>query len=309
VMPDGIDSIEAMNKWHDSHDGDWIAGEAGPQNDPRYATQWLLRQTDLVAKYKPDLVYFDDYGLPFGPVGLEAAADYYNRSIQWHGKIDVALFAKQLQPNQRFGVVQDVERGFTDHLWDEPWQTDTCIGDWFYNVARLRDKSYKTAEQVIQRLADVVSKNGNLLLSIPQPGDGSIDTEEERILDGMAAWTAVNGEAIFGSRPWRRFGEGPTVLKAGMQNEGDGIPFTPQDVRFTTNGGALYLLFLGWPSGTATVTSLARGRWQGAVERATLLGRGPVRHRQDAAGLHLDLPRKPDGGFVPVVRLDGRGLA
>ncbi len=306
VMPDGIDTIAGMEAWHDTHDGQWI--ETGPTDDPAYVTRWLLRQTDLVAKYKPDLVYFDDYGLPFGSVGLAAAADYYNRSIEWSGKIDVALFAKQLKAHERFGVVQDVERGFTDHIWDEPWQTDTCLGDWFYNVARLNDKSYKTAEQVVQRLADVVSKNGNLLLSVPQPGHGAIDGEEERILDRLGEWTAINDEAIFGSRPWRRYGEGPTQLTPGMQNEAGAGTFTPRDVRFTTNKGALYVLFLGWPSGTASVASLARGRLAGVIERATLLGGGPVPHRQDAAGTHFDLPRKPDGSFVPVIRLDGRGL-
>lgn len=305
VLPDGIDSIEAMNKWHDANNGQWI--ETGPKDDPAYVTRWLLRQTDLIEKYKPDLCYFDDYGLPFGPVGLESAADYYNRSIEWHGKIDVVLTAKQLQPHQRFGLVQDVERGFADRLWDEPWQTDTCIGDWFYNVARLNDRSYKTAEQVMQRLADVVSKNGNLLLSIPQPGDGSIDAEEEKILDGMAGWIAVHGQAIFGSRPWRIYGEGPTQLATGMQNEGAAKPFTPQDIRFTTNKGALYALFLAPPTGPITIKSLGTTR-EGAIERVTLLGGGPVRHRRDAAGLHLDWPRAQAPAFVPAIRIDGRGL-
>jgi len=304
VLPDGIDSIAAMEAWHDKHDGQWV--ETPPPGDPAYVTKWLLRQTDLIDKYKPDLVYFDDYELPFGPVGLEAAADYYNRSIAWHGKIDVVLTGKQLKPNQRFGILQDVERGYTDHLWDEPWQTDTCIGDWFYNVARLNDRSYKTAEDVMQRLADVVSKNGNLLLSIPQPGDGAIDAEEEKILDGMAGWIATNGAAIFGSRPWRRYGEGPTQLAVGMQNEGSAKPFTSADIRFTTNAGALYALFLAPPKGRATIRSLATGR-EGVVERVTLLGGGTVPHRRDATGLHFDMPPGA-GGFVPVVRIDGRGL-
>jgi len=304
VLPDGIDTIEAMNAWHDKNNGQWV--ETGPQDDPAYVTRWLLRQTDLVEKYKPDLVYFDDYGLPFGPVGLEAAADYYNRSIKWHGKIDVVLTGKQLKPNERFGIVQDVEKGFTDHLWDEPWQTDTCLGDWFYNVARLNDRSYKTAEEVMQRLADVVSKNGNLLLSVPQPGDGSIDSEEEKILDGMAAWVATNGEAIFGSRPWRIYGEGPTKLAVGMQNEATAKPFTARDIRFTTNKGALYALFLAPPRGSVTIASLATGRARGVVERVTLLGGGTVKHRHDGVGLHLDLPGGT--GFVPAVRIEGRGL-
>ncbi len=306
VMPSGIDSIGAMNKWHDANNGQWV--EHGPPNDTRFVTNWLLRQTDMIEKYRPDMVYFDDYGLPFGPVGLAAAADYYNRSIAWHGEIDVVLTAKQLKPHERFGVVQDVERGFSDRLWDEPWQTDTCIGDWFYNVARLNDRSYKTAEMVIQRLVDVVSKNGNLLLSIPQPGDGSIDREEEMILNDMSRWIAVNGEAIFGSRPWQRFGEGPTVLTAGMQNEGSALAFEPRDIRFTTNKGALYAAMLAWPEGPITIASLARGKWLGEVERVTLLGGGLVRHRHDRAGVHVTLPSKPSSGFVPVIRIDGRGI-
>jgi alpha-L-fucosidase len=307
VVPDGIGSIDAMRRWHDANDGQWM--EHGPAEDPSYATKWLLRQTDLVSRYKPDFCYFDDTGLPFGAIGLEAAADYYNRSIAWHGKIDVVLTAKNLEPHQRFALVQDVERGFTDHLWEEPWQTDTCIGDWFYNVARLRDRSYKTAEQIVQRLADVVSKNGNLLLSIPQPGDGSIDAEEEKILDGLTAWTSVNGEAIFGSRPWRIYGEGATRLTAGMMNEQSASPFTPQDIRFTTNKGALYAMFLAWPSRRASIQSLARGRWPGEVARVTLLGGGAIRFSQDELGLHLDLPARPDGAIVPAIRIEGRGVA
>jgi alpha-L-fucosidase len=305
VMPDGIDTIAAMNAWHDKHDGQWI--ETPPPGDAAFATNWLLRQTDLVEKYRPDFCYFDDYELPFGPIGLQAAADYYNRSIQWHGEIDVVLTAKQLKPYARFGLVQDVERGFSDHLWDEPWQTDTCLGDWFYNVARLNDKSYKTAEQVIQRLADVVSKNGNLLLSVPQPGDGAIDTEEEKILDGMERWIGVNGEAIFGSRPWRSYGEGPTKLTPGMQNEESASAFTERDVRFTTNKGALYALFLKWPRGEAAIATLGR-RAGGEIERVSLLGGGTLAHRRDGEALRVTLPGPDAGGFVPVVRIDGRGL-
>ncbi len=309
VAPDGIDSDAAMRTWHDRHDGDWTEdGPPGPGGDA-YRLKWLLRQMDLVEKYRPDLCIMDNYGLPFGRVGLEAAADYYNRSIDWHGKIDVVLTAKKLKPHMRFGLVEDVERGFADHLWDEPWQTETCIGDWFYNVARLNDRSYRSAENVIQRLADIVSKNGNLLLSIPQPGHGQIDREEEAILDGMSRWVAINGEAIFGSRPWRLYGEGPTRPKAGMQNEDAAKAFTARDIRFTTNKGALYALFLVPPRGAATIASLASGSIAGSIERVTLLGGGTVDHRRDGAGLHLELPGAGAAGFVPVVRIDGKGLA
>ena len=203
--------------------------------------------------------------------------------------------------------MQDVERGFSDRLWDEPWQTDTCIGDWFYNRARFTDRSYIPAEAVLQRLADVVSKNGNLLLSIPQRGDGTIDSEEERILDDLAAWMAVNGEAIFGSRPWDVYGEGPTKLATGMQNEAAFKGFTPQDIRFTTKGTALYILFLKPPRAVVTIGSLARGRIKGAIERVTLLGGGAIAHRETDHGLELDLRSSP--AIVPVVRIDSSRAA
>ena len=308
VIPEGIDSIAAMDKWHADHDGQWV--EHGPANDPGYGRQWLMRQMDLVAQYQPDFCYFDDTGLPLGQYGLEAAADYYNRSIEWHGKIDVVLTGKLLKPYQRNGIVEDIERGFSDHLRPDPWQTGTCIGDWFYNIARLNDHSYKSAEEVIQRLSDVVAKNGNLLLSIPQRGDGTIDSDEEAILDRMAWWMAINSEAIFGSRPWRVYGEGPTILHPGMKNEQASKPFTPRDVRFTTNKGALYVIFLGWPSGTASVASLGAEQWpQGRIERVTMLGGGPVSYRRDGAALHFDMPPNAERGFVPVLRIDGGGIA
>ncbi|WP_294333288.1 alpha-L-fucosidase [uncultured Sphingomonas sp.] len=299
VAPDGIDTMQAMGTWHEKNDGQWL--ETVPPGDIDYAKRWLLRQVDLVTKYKPDFCYFDNYELPFGPIGLAAVADYYNRSLDWHDKIDVVATAKQLHPYARFGLVQDVERGFSDHLWDEPWQTDTCLGDWFYKRSLYTDKAYRSADDVLQRLADVISKNGNLLLSVPQRGDGTIDSEEEKILDDLAAWMAVHGEAVFGTRPWRTYGEGPTQLASGMQNEGGFKGFTEQDVRFTRRGDTLYLFFLKAPSAPVTVKAL--GRKAGRVARARLLGGGDVAFRQSEAGLTVTLPKGL--GTVPVVRIDG----
>ncbi|WP_223276759.1 alpha-L-fucosidase [Sphingomonas daechungensis] len=124
----------------------------------------------------------------------------------------------------------------------------------------LREGGYKSAKQVIQRLADVVSKNGCLLLSIPVRGDGSIDDKEERVLDGLAAWFQVNGEAIYGTRPWRRFGEGPTKPPLGVMAEAEAKPFTSEDIRFTSRGGTLYALLLDWPLSDITIRSLGKPR-------------------------------------------------
>jgi alpha-L-fucosidase len=308
--PDGINSTAAMNAWHDAHDGQWI--ETPPPADPAYAANWALRCRDLIDRYRPDLVYFDNYGLPLGQAGLDVTAYYYNASRAWNGRLDAVVNGKRLAPAQRKGIVETVERGFSDTLRPEPWQTDTCIGDWHYNRARYTERSYVDARSVIQRLCDVVAKNGNLLLSIPQRGDGSIDSEERKILSAMAAWIAVNGEAIYGSRPWTIYGEGPTRVAAGMQTEGTAAGFGAGDVRFTTRGGALYAILLDWPAHrNVTIRALGAGSTHapGRVERVELLGAaGPLTFSRGAEGLTVALPGTRPVDWAPVLRISGAGL-
>lgn len=306
--PDGLTSIEAMNAWHDARDGQWI--ETPPENNPAFVRSWVTRQRELVDRYRPDMVYFDNYGLPLGQHGLDATAHYYNASLGWRGELPV-VNGKRLTPEQRRGIVETFERGFTDALMSEPWQTDTCIGDWHYNRARYVDHSYVPAKAVVQRLCDVVAKNGNLLLNIPMRGDGSIDSDERTILAGMAAWIAVNGEAIFGSRPWARYGEGPTAVVTGMQNEGGARPWTAQDIRFTTRAGTLYALALDWPDdGVVRVRSLGRGALGGrTVERVEMVGAdAPLAFRQSDDELILTLPDQRPTAFVPAFRIRGANL-
>src|SRR5262249_48613174 len=150
--------------------------------------------------------------------------------------------------------------------------------------------------QVIQRLADVVSKNGNLLLNIPVRGNGTIDDKEEAIVDEIGAWTARNGEAIFGTRPWRVFGEGPTKPPTGMLNEQDAKPFTSRDIRFTRKGETLYAIFLDWPSVESAIASIGTKMLPGAViEQVDLLGGPELQFRRDADALRLSLPPPSSG--------------
>ena len=255
------------------------------------------------------MVYLDDHGIPFGHTGLEAAAHYYNESIERRGDIDVVLTAKRLTPYQRAGIVYDVERGFVADILPHPWQTDTCIGSWHYDRRIFEGHAYKSAKSVVQRLCDVVSKNGNLMLSIPMRGDGSIDSDEEKILADLAAWFAVNGDAIYATRPWRRFGEGPTRPPTGHMAENEAKPFTPEDIRFTVGGGALNAFFLDWPDEESAIASLGRNALPSAeIQRVEMLGGRPLSFRRGADALRLSLPKPGRNAFVPAIRIFGRGL-
>jgi alpha-L-fucosidase len=305
--PPGIRSIKAMGDWHDTHSGLWT--ESAPAANPSFVDKWLRRSNDLGDKYRPDIVYLDNYGLPFGGAGLEAAAHYYSQAIERRGGTDVVLTAKVLSAFQRQALVEDVERGWSDRLRPEPWQASTCIGDWHYNRARFEQQSYVPAKQVIQRLCDVVAKNGNLLLSIPMRGDGTIDAEEERCLDGITRWMALNGDpAIHGSRPWRVYGEGPTQVRAGMHTEG-GTTFTSDDVRFTVKDGVLNVILLDWPQRPTRVASLGLEAMAGAVPATAHLCDGrPVAFKCSVHALELTIPAPRDGDMIPVIRLEGSGL-
>jgi len=305
VVPDGIKSAAAMNAWHDAHDGQWL--ETVPPGNAAFAERWLARCNELTDRYDPDLLYFDDTGLPLAGYGLRATAHFYNSNRRRRGRLEAVVTGKQLTGPQRAAILEDVERGYSDRLRPEPWQTDTCIGDWHYNRARFEQRNYVPAKAVIQRLCDTVAKNGNLLLSVPVRGDGSIDAEERRIVAAIGAWLRRNGEAIYATRPWRRYGEGPTQPAAGMLNEAAAKPFTPRDVRFTTGAGNLYAILLETRrEGQVRIESLGGPR-AGGIERVELIGGGPLAFRQDGGALLVDGVGS-DAGDVPVLRVRGRGL-
>jgi alpha-L-fucosidase len=240
----------------------WENGASIP--DQAYCDKFYNRTIDLVHKYKPDLIYFDDDALPLWPVsdaGLKIAADFYNFNVKQHdGKLEAVLFGKMLSESQQKCIVRDIERGASNKIEEQPWETDTCIGNWHYDRSLYDKNRYKSAKTVIQMLCDIVSKNGDLLLNIPVRGDGSIDDKEQAILASIGAWMDVNKEAIFGTRPWKVFGEGPAsegaALSAQGFNEGKGKPFTAEDVRFTTKDGALYMIVLGVPKKDLQIKSL-----------------------------------------------------
>jgi alpha-L-fucosidase len=258
--------------------------------NPAYHQIWFNRIRDLIDSYEPDLLYSDG-GIPFGEVGRSLLAHYYNSSIAKHGRVEAVYNCKggALASGEFYAeaCVQDVERGVMSGINPRPWQTDTSNGDWFYND---NDK-YKTGPDVIRMLADIVSKNGNLLLNVVLYPDGSLPPESQTLLSDLASWMRVNGEAIFDSRPWAVYGEGPTQTASGAFMESAG--YTAEDIRFTTKGHTLYAITLGEPRGEVSITSLGRsaGHEKRPVQSVRLLGvNKPLKFQQTDTALVLNLP-------------------
>jgi alpha-L-fucosidase len=214
---------------------------------------WLKRHTELVDKYHPDLLYFDG-GIPHGKYGMQLISHYLNENAKEHGGKEEAVV------NVKAGsFVRDYERGVSATLQDKPWQDDTSLAGWFYINTNPHSDPHslaKNSDTIIDTLIDVVSKNGNLLMNFPQKGDGSLYPECEVVLADLTKWIPINGEAIYGTRPYTTFGEGPSVIAPKGMNELN-APLTWQDIRYTTKGDVLYAFCLGIPKGEIRMTSLA----------------------------------------------------
>jgi alpha-L-fucosidase len=310
VMPDGIKTIAEANQWHTRNDRIW--NENPPEQNPEFVRKWFLRCQDLIDKYRPDVLYFDNTELPLGQAGLDIAAHYYNSSLKWHDKLDVVLTAKKMTESHRAAVTEDIERGVATGILPAPWQTDTCIGSWHYQRSIFDQHKYKTTPQVIQMLIDIVSKNGNLMLSVPVRGDGTIDEDEVAFLESLAKWMPINGEAIFATRPWTVYGEGPSVsgpVAAGQFGGARDVrPYTAADIRFTRKGDTLYAFMMDWPGEQATITSLGAGK--GKVASVELLGhQGELQFTQDADGLKVKLPAEKPCDFAYALKISGLKLS
>ena len=257
---------------------------------------WFLRMKDLVDNYQPDLLYTDG-ALPFESYGCGTVANLLNQSARLHGGQAQAVYSSKEPKDCAIGTcVLDIERGLANELKPTAWQTDTCIGDWHYNIDLYQKHGYKSAKTVVDLLVDIVSQNGNLLLNIPLPNSGTLDSDELQVVEGITDWMAVNSEAIYGTRPWKIYGEGPSTQKqkpGGGFNENDRAALTAADTRFTAKGSTLYAFVMGWPEKQAVVKALGSSSPQspGKIENVDLLGyKDRVRWKQDANALTVDLP-------------------
>jgi alpha-L-fucosidase len=284
--------------------------------DKEYCDTFYKRTKELIDNYEPDILYFDDTALPLWPisrVGLQTAADLYNKSIEKNGKVEAVINGKILDEQQQECLVWDIERGQSNKIEKEPWQTCTCIGSWHYDRRIYDNNGYKSAKTVIHMLADVVSKNGNLLLSIPLRGSGAIDDKARKVVEDIAEWMEVNSESLIGTRPWQVFGEGPAQLDAAPLsdqgfNEGKGKPFTAEDIRFTIKGQNLYAIFMGWPENNKIkIKSLGidMPHERPDINNAILLGHDtPLKFKCDKEGFTVQLPENyPKNGIAYSVKL------
>lgn len=278
-----------------------------------YCDKFYNRTISLINKYEPDLVYFDDTALPLWPIndaGLKIAAHFYNKSIKKNGKLNAVLFGKILNEQQRKCMVWDIERGQSNVIELLPWQTDTCIGDWHYDRRIYDRKRYKSAKTVIQTLVDVVSKNGNLLLSVPLRGDGSLDNQETEILSEISEWMAINKSSIFGTRPWQIMGEGPALehvqpLKDQGFNEGKSKPFTAEDIRFATKDDVIFATLLGEiTSDKALIKTFSTSNYLKRVKKVTLPGdSNPLNFTHNENGLVIEVPERLRGKYATVFQI------
>ena len=273
----------------------------GAEPNAAYVTKFFNRVKNLIDGYHPDLIFFDDSKLPLGDTGLNLAAHFYNANQKWHdGKLEAVIIANGFSVDEERACVNNLERNMTLDMLEMPWNKGNCIGPWHYSVADY-NKGYRKTSDWIHLLVDVISKNGTFLLAIPLPGSGEMDDKAAAFLDGMSEWMGINSECIYGTRPWKIYGEGPAVKNDATARDsarnpprGLGPNLTPSDIRFTAKGDMLYAIVLGWPDGgKVNIKSLAKDSLnnKGEIGAVQLLGSsGKLAFSRDESGLSVTLP-------------------
>lgn len=264
---------------------------------------WLARSTEIVEKYHPELIYFDWWiGQPsIRPELTRFVAFYYNFNLQHGDPVGVINF-KDYAMQENSGVL-DIERGQLSAIRSFYWQTDTSVSNrsWGY----IQNDTFKSPEFIIHQLVDIVSKNGNLLLNVGPRADGTIPEAVQQVLRSVGSWLTLNGEAIYGTRPWRIYGEGPTKVVEGAFHDTETESYTPADFRFTTHGDTLYAIELAWPAnGEAIIHSLGTAPGEQHVASVELLGvSSKLSFQQVPDGLHIQLPANQPCDYAYTFRI------
>ncbi|MDN5211753.1 alpha-L-fucosidase [Fulvivirgaceae bacterium BMA12] len=272
--------------------------------DQEFIDLWWRRTKEIIDNYQPDVLWFDfvldrEEYVPYHP---KLAAYYYNKGLEWDK--EVVLQNKNFNNFESYPPgtnVLDLERGKLADIGKYPWQTDTSIGknSWCY----VKDWNSKSPNTIVDDLIDVVSKNGNLLLNVGPKADGSIPEDQKEVLFALGDWLATNGKAIYGTRPWKVFGEGPTKVATGHHSEQQNKTLTSKDFRFTSKGNNLYAMSLDWSQdGTYFIKSLGKNSGLLATEKIneiTLLSApGAVQWEQQDDGLFIQIDPEKQGNYA-----------
>ena len=287
-----------------------------PPQDKAFMDDWLARTKELVDTYQPDLMWFD-FGIapkwveshdanPFAGHLKQYAAYYYNRAAEW-GKGVAINYKHHAFPAK--AAVLDIERGKLDAKRDLFWQTDTSVS--FNSWGYITEHQYKPVDAIVDDLVDIVAKNGCMLLNIGPKADGTIPAHEQQMLRDIGRWLMINGEAIYDTRAWEIYGEGPTGTPKAFR-EKDQARYTPRDIRFTTKGDVLYATLLAWPGEKAVITSLGDRPGVTVAANATvrMLGAGqPLKWSQNKSGLTLSMPDAKPCEHAFVLKITGVKVA
>jgi alpha-L-fucosidase len=289
----------------------WLENKSHTQlnNDFTYVSSewthdWLARSAEIIEKYHPDVLFFDWWiGQPLvRPDLTRFAAFYYNYSLKNGGPVGVITYKDYAMKED--AAVLDIERGQLAGIRPHYWQTDTSVSNksWGY----IENDTFKTPEFIVHQLIDVVSKNGNLLMNIGPRSDGTIPYEVQQVLRDVGAWLKVNGDAIYGTRPWKIYGEGPTNVAAGSFHDTDTPDYTGDDFRFTRKGDRLYAIQMGKPDGKEAVVHSLAGQMPDSrkIQSVSLLdGAVTLQFDQQTDGLHIRLPDELPGKYAYVYKV------
>jgi alpha-L-fucosidase len=254
---------------------------------------WLAHTHELIDKYQPQLFWFDWTVNKIQPYFNKFLAYYYNNALDWQK--GVVVNTKQGYPNNI--QVYDVERGKSDIMRKYPWQTDTSVGkkSWSY----IDGEENKTPQQIVHDLIDIVSKNGNLLLNIGPRADGTITDEQKAVLLSIGEWLKVNGDAIYGTRCWAKYGEGVEKGTAGSFSDNQATEYTVEDMRFTTKGNDFYAIVLNWGEEVLIKSLNKEAVADAKIVNVKLLGSNEkITWQQTDEGLKLIFPKDKPCNFA-----------
>ncbi len=286
-----------------------LFGQQGKENNEAY---WLAKLKEIIDNYKPDIIY-QDFNLHVisQSVLLEFLSYYYNKAAEWNQEV-VATFKDGL--NKKCAVL-DYERGGPPDITDNYWLTDDAISSssWCYTEGI----GYYSKQQILHAFIDRISKNGNMLLNISPKPDGTIPQEQKDVLLSMGAWLKKYGEAIYATRAWEVYGEGPTKMGAAYGVMTAPTAGTARDVRFTRSkdNTTLYAMLLGWEKGEREINlmTLSSDRIDLKNLKSVELINGeaktylPLTFKQDSAGLHVNLPERPIEELAYVLKMSFGG--